>query len=601
MQTLIDFFGINGFIPHGYCLAWSPSLLWLTAGSDALMTLAYATYPIAIAYFVWKRKDLQYRWLYLTFFNAFILTCASTHLLSLITIWIPLYWLDAYVKAISAVIATATVFAIWWVVPRALKLPSPAELQKARDAAETANKAKSVFLANMSHELRTPLNAILGFSCMIQKDVQFPESQRRNLEIINRSGEHLLNLINDVLDMAKIDAGRIQLEEIPFDLGGMVRDVTDMMSVRAHDKGLQLLIDQSSEFPRFIIGDEARLRQILINLIGNALKFTQQGGMTLRLGTKKNTLAHLVIEVEDTGPGIAPEDLDRIFEPFVQLGEQGDSKGTGLGLPITRQFVQLMGGHITLESKLGKGSLFRVDLPLNEVKETDIVKSKETRRGDVLGLVPGQPEYRVLIVEDQLENQLLLTQLMENIGIPVKVAKDGQQGVQLFQSWHPHLIWMDRRMPIMDGIEATQAIRKLPEGHEVKIVAVTASAFMEQRDEMIDAGMDDFVRKPYRANEIYECLSKHLGVDYIYEEASVTEEAGMTLTPDRLAVLPALVRSELKEALESLERDCIASIIDQVADYDPPLRDTLSLLADNFDYPTILKALKDDSLKDLNT
>ncbi len=591
MQALIDFFEVKGFIPHGYCLAWSPSLLWLTAASDAVMTLAYATYPFGIAYFVWKRKDLQYRWLYLTFFNAFILTCASTHLLSLVTIWIPLYWLDAYVKAISAAVATATVFAIWWVIPRALKLPSPAELQKARDAAEAANKAKSVFLANMSHELRTPLNAILGFSSLIQKDTEFPDSQRRNLEIINRSGEHLLSLINDVLDMAKIDAGRVQLEETPFDLRGMVRDVTDMMSVRALEKGLQLLIDQSPEFPHFIIGDEARLRQTLINLLSNALKFTQHGGVTLRLGTKQNTVTHQLIEVEDTGFGIALEDQQHIFEPFVQLGEQGDSKGTGLGLTITRQFVQLMGGNLTLESTPGKGSLFRIELPLKEAKEKDIAKPKMTSQGEVVRLAPGQPIYRVLIVEDQLENQLLLTQLMEAAGIEIRVAKNGKQGVQLFQSWHPDLIWMDRRMPVMDGMEATKAIRQLPDGKKVKIVAVSASAFMEQREEMLQAGMDDFVRKPYRVNEIYECLSKHLGAKYIYEGSSNSKESTNSLTPDMLAKLPEALRNELKEALISLENENIALVIKQVAAYDAQLQKTLIQLADNFDYSTILKAL----------
>jgi signal transduction histidine kinase len=187
MQNLIDFFDVNGFIPHGYCLTWNSPLLWITVISDVVMTLSYATYPIGIAYFVWKRKDLHYRWLYLGFFIAFILTCASTHLMSVITIWLPIYWVEAYIKIVSAFVATATVFAIWWVIPRALKLPSPEELKTALVAAEAANKAKSIFLANMSHELRTPLNAILGFSCIMQKEAQCPDNQKRHLEIINRS------------------------------------------------------------------------------------------------------------------------------------------------------------------------------------------------------------------------------------------------------------------------------------------------------------------------------------------------------------------------------------------------------------------------------
>lgn len=468
-----------------------------------------------------------------------------------------------------------------------------ADLVLARNAAEAANKAKSVFLANMSHELRTPLNAILGFSSMILKDAQLPENQLRNLEIINRSGEHLLSLINDVLEMAKIEAGRIQLEEAQFDLGSMIRDVADMMSVRAQDKGLALLIDQSSEFPRFIVGDEARLRQILINLIGNALKFTQQGGVTLRLGIKQDPNAQLLIEVEDSGFGISPENQRHIFEPFVQLGEQGDGKGTGLGLTITRQFVRLMGGHISLESTLGKGSLFRIDLPLREVKENDLIKSKETSHGEVVSLAPGQPAYRVLIVEDQLENQLLLTQLMECIGISTQIAKNGKEGVELFQSWHPHLIWMDRRMPLMDGIQAAQAIRLLPEGKAVKIVAVTASAFMEQRDEMLQAGMDDFVRKPYRSSEIYECLSRQLGVTYIYDGVSEPQEQDMPLTPEMLSALPDEVRKDLLDALESLDSEDIDSIIQQIANYDQPLQKALTNLAESFDYSAILKALRE--------
>lgn len=592
MQALNTLASIKTFVPHGYCLNWTPSLLWLHAGSDALMVLSYFNYPFAIAYFVWKRQDLPFRWLYLIFFIAFIVTCAGTHAFGIVTIWYPLYWLEGYVKAVSAIVAFATVFAIWWVIPRALKLPSQAQLEKARAEAEAANLAKSVFLANMSHELRTPLNAILGFSQMLQKDVHLPEQQRRNVTIINRSGEHLLGLINDVLDMAKIDAGRIYLESVPFDLGSMMRDLTDMMSVRASDKNLRLLVDQSSCFPRFVRGDEARLRQILINLVGNALKFTREGGVTLRLRTRQNATAHLLIEIEDTGPGIAAADRQRIFEPFVQLGEQGDSRGTGLGLAITRQLVQLMGGQLALESTPGKGSLFRIDLPLQAVEPGEIATPEAACRGEVQSIAPGQPPCRVLIVEDQLESQLLLSQLMENVGIESKIANNGQEALALFQSWRPHLIWMDRRMPVMDGIEATLAIRRLEEGKDVKIVAVTASAFIEQREEMLAAGMDDFVRKPYRTHEIYECLERHLGLCWVYAAMPVAEAPASALTPASLAPLPEALRHELKAALESLETERIANAIARAGAYDPTLETALSQLAGEFNYPAILNALK---------
>jgi PAS domain S-box-containing protein len=469
-----------------------------------------------------------------------------------------------------------------------------ADLVLARNAAEAANRAKSVFLSSMSHELRTPLNAILGFSNMMRKDPLVSQEQRENLDIINRSGEHLLALINDVLEMAKIEAGRVQLENAPFDIGGLVRDVTDMMHLRAQEKGLQLLIDQSSKFPRYIKGDEARLRQMLINLVGNAVKFTHQGGITVRFGMKPHTTPQcLLIEVEDSGIGIKPEDQQKIFEQFVQLGHTSMQAGTGLGLAITRQFVQLMGGTISVESTPGKGSTFRLELPMNKVATADMVKLENVVRGDIVSLAPDQPEYRILIVEDQLENQLLLTKLMENVGFPVKVAENGEQALELFQNWQPHLIWMDRRMPVMDGVEATRRIRELPDGKEVKIVAVTASAFMEQRNEMLNAGMNDFVRKPYRFNEIYECLTKQLGVQYTYADMHAEEEViDVALTAQMLAVLPQDLRRELHDALESLEEERITAVIGQVASYDSKLHKTLSRLAGNFDYPAILKALQ---------
>ncbi len=461
-----------------------------------------------------------------------------------------------------------------------------AELVLARNAAEAANLAKSVFLSSMSHELRTPLNAVLGFSGLMRKDSHLTPSQRTNLDIINRSGEHLLTLINDVLEMAKIESGRVQLEHAPLDLGYLVREVTDMMQLRAREKGLQMLIDQSSEFPRYIRGDEARLRQILINLVGNAVKFTQQGGVTVRFGMMPHVSPQrLLIEVEDSGPGINEADQQHIFEPFVQVGEPSAQKGTGLGLTITRQFVQLMGGEISVVSTPGAGSLFRVELPVEMVVPSEVAQREERIKGEIIGMAPGQRKLRILIVEDQLENQLLLANLMENIGLPYAVADNGERAVSLFQSYQPDLIWMDRRMPVMDGLEATRQIRQLPGGKEVRIVAVTASAFTEQRKEMLAAGMDDFVRKPYRFNEIYDCLARQLDLSYVY--AAGEEKAPPTLT--NLASLPLDLREQLREALESLDSDRISLVVAQVAD--DQLRSALHSQVENFDYPAILDAL----------
>jgi PAS domain S-box-containing protein len=467
-----------------------------------------------------------------------------------------------------------------------------AELMLARDAAEAANKAKSLFLANMSHELRTPLNAILGFSSLMHREPGLPPAQRENLEIINRSGEHLLTLINDVLEMAKIEAGRLQLETTPFDLAGMVRDVIEMMELRATEKGLKLTVEQSPDFPRFVKGDEARLRQILLNLVSNAVKFTRTGGVSVRMGVKPDRPDRVRIEVQDTGPGIAPEDQTRLFQPFVQLSDGSAHQGTGLGLSITRQFVQLMGGAIGLESTPGMGSLFWVELPVERARAADVPGAAERAPGRVTALAPGQPAYRILIAEDQHENQVLLTRLMSDIGLEVRSVGDGEQCVQAFQAWQPHLIWMDKAMPAMDGLEATRRIRQLPGGDKVKIVAVTASVFMEQQVELLASGVDGFVRKPYRAEEIYDALAEQLNLRYLVaRDAEEAEDADRTLTPTMLSGLPLTLRADLRNAVERLDSARIQAAVKQVCDIDPALGRTLLRLADNFDYPAMLNAL----------
>ncbi len=467
-----------------------------------------------------------------------------------------------------------------------------AELRLSRDAAEAANKAKSTFLANMSHELRTPLNAIIGFSQLMDQDPGLSAGQRANIEIINQSGEHLLKLINDVLEIAKIEAGKVQLEIASFDLHGMAREVSDMMKLRALQKGLQLEYNQSPELPRFIKGDEARMRQILVNLLGNAVKFTDHGSVTMRLGVKDNAHHHLLIEVEDTGPGISDADRQLLFKPFVQLASGMMQGGTGLGLSIVRQFVQLMAGSVSVESTPGKGSLFRVDLPLEESRQEEVTSLSSMGHGEVIGLAPGQTAYRILIAEDHRDNQLLLSKLMTDLGLEVKVAQNGLECIQIFEQWQPDLIWMDRRMPVMGGLEATQRIRQLPSGDRVKIVAVTASVFKEQQAELLAAGMDGFVRKPYRLNEIYDSMEKQLGIKFTYlADASTQEFDDDLLTPQRLSAVPAQLRNGLRVALESLDGEQIDAAINRIAGKDAELGKTLTQLVAEFDYPDILRAL----------
>ncbi len=456
------------------------------------------------------------------------------------------------------------------------------------ERAEAANRAKSAFLANMSHEIRTPMNAILGFTqIMLSKSVLAPRD-RENLEIIQRSGRNLLTLINDVLEMSKIEAGRIDVVPKTFDLHDLLGDVQAMLKAPAEGKGLHWELSIASDVPRYAVADEGKLRQIVVNLAGNAIKFTDAGGVVLRAATPagRDGVTQLVIEVEDTGPGIPPEELGRVFEVFHQTATGLAKGGSGLGLAISGRHAQLMGGQITVSSVVGQGSLFRVEIPLTVGSSTDISRPPVGRR--VVGLRPGQGEQRILIVDDKSDNRLFLRRLLEPLGFSVREATNGLEAVAAWQAWHPGLILMDIVMPEMDGHEATRRIKAMPEGNGVRIVALSASAFEEDREAVMDTGADDFVRKPVTAEDLLAIIGKHLGIVYDYAdqdgEPTVGGQAvlGSVATAIPAGLLEALRRAAL--AADDLE---MAVLIEQLPSEQAELAAGLRRLLARYDWDAL--------------
>jgi PAS domain S-box-containing protein len=435
-------------------------------------------------------------------------------------------------------------------------------LQQAKLAAEAANRTKSQFLANMSHELRTPLNIILGFSQLLSRD-RLSLQQQEYLGTISRSGEHLLELINDVLEMSKIEAGRSSLNATSFDLYHQLNTLDDMWQPKALSKSLQLTINRSIDLPQYIRTDESKLRQVLMNLLSNAIKFTQVGRVSLQVWVEARE--RLCFAVADTGDGIAPDELKVLFNAFVQT-ETGrkSQQGTGLGLAISREFVRLMGGDLTLETQVGQGTTFRFDLPLTIATASDHFPPQSDRR--VIGLEPDQPRYRLLVAEDRWENRQLLIKLLEPLGFEVRQAVDGQEAIALWDVFEPHLIWMDLRMPVIDGYEATKYIKSQPKGQSTVIIALTASAFEEERVVAISAGCDDFVRKPFREAELFEKMAHYLGVRYRYE-AQITPplpETDHPVNPDLLAVMSVEWRSQLHQAAMQVDAEKIVKLVEQI-------------------------------------
>jgi PAS domain S-box-containing protein len=436
------------------------------------------------------------------------------------------------------------------------------ELEKARDAAEAANYAKSEFLANMSHELRTPLNVILGFTQVIARTPSLSEPVRDYLATINRSGEHLLDMINDVLEMSKIEAGKLSFNPTDFDLQDLLINLENMFRLRAQSKGLQLILETAPDTPQYIQTDEGKLRQVLVNLLGNAIKFTTTGTIALRVSVDHQVASQvklsglnqklgsetvaLCFEVSDTGMGIDPKELPLMFEPFVQSRSRVHQvEGTGLGLPISRKFVQLMQGSIELFSELGVGTTVNIQIPVQRVAQ--ISPRLSTSRHSIINLAPGQPVYRILVVEDHLESRRLLVTLLRSQGFEVQEAADGKTAIELWQSWQPHLIWMDMHLPIVDGYEATRQIRAMEsqQDNSTIIIALTASAFEEDRTNVLASGCNDFVRKPFREDLLLGKIQDYLGVQFV----SVDPESDAKIQPSEGLSDLQLIQTELQKVM----------------------------------------------------
>ena len=473
------------------------------------------------------------------------------------------------------------------------------ELKAAKEAAEDANKAKSTFLANMSHEIRTPMNAILGFSQIIRNSNQLDEKNREYLDIINRSGEHLLTLINEILEMSKIEAGHSTYNPAVFSLPSLLKDIQNMFLPRIKGKDLKLTVQLDSKLPQFIISDENKLKAILINLIGNAVKFTEEGEISIICRAERNysnldpKSLNLFIDVKDTGIGIQAEDIQKLFQKFEQTQKGSQTfGGTGLGLAISKGHAILMGGDITVTSTPGKGSCFHVAVVVQESEKTS--ETIEFSEKQIIGLKEDLQEIRILIVDDNEENRLVIKDLLDPIGFYTMTAEDGEKAVETVQKMKPDLIFMDIRMPNMDGYETARKILAIESMKTTPIIALTATVLNLNEQKIADSGMRGYISKPFKDYELFSAIEQQLGKIFVYQETQIETEDQTTLQESQLTrsdmeLVPETMLSQLRNATLNAQFDRLMELIEDISEISPKISYQLRKMADRYQYDDLLR------------